>query len=90
MSFGNPAGFVFTQRERGMGNNDSDVNPINGNTEWFIVKDGDKIAHIDAGMYLQFPAGNASIGDLLWFDNDKKWCSRRKRGRYFGCNCFVV
>lgn len=71
VSFGNPAGFVFTQDERGMGNNDSDVNPINGNSEWFIVKDGDKIAHIDAGMYLQFPAGNASIGDLLWFDNDK-------------------
>ena len=71
VSFGNPAGYIFTNREKGNGNNDSDANPATGSSEWFILGAGERIAHIDAGLYQQFPAGGASIGDLLWFDKDR-------------------
>lgn len=86
---GNPAGFVFSQTETGNGNNDSDINPMTGNSEWFVVTAGARLAHIDAGMYEQFTAGSASLGNLLWFDHNQNGIQELKEDGIAGVTVFL-
>ena len=50
---------------------DSDIFPGTRQTDYFGVVAGDRLTGIDAGIYLTTPAGSASIGDFVWYDNNE-------------------
>ncbi|MEA5534016.1 SdrD B-like domain-containing protein [Crocosphaera sp. XPORK-15E] len=50
-----PAGFVFTQADKGTDDKDSDANPTNGMTPVVTLKSGDNNLTLDAGIYNPTP-----------------------------------
>ncbi len=73
-----PAGFVFTKQDAvgtgapGSGTDgttDSDVNPATGRTATITLGAGQNITSVDAGITQGTPAGTASLGNRVWYDN---------------------
>ena len=59
-----PGGYEITyQDELGNETNDSDINPLNGMSDFVSVSNGDFYDNLDGGLYQP-----ASIGDFVWND----------------------
>jgi SdrD B-like domain/Secretion system C-terminal sorting domain len=75
-----PAGFVFTGQDASGtgapgsgtdGTNDSDVKPTTGRTAPITLGAGQNITSVDAGITQGTPAGTASLGNRVWYDNGR-------------------
>jgi SdrD B-like domain/Secretion system C-terminal sorting domain len=75
-----PLGFVFTNQDASGsgapgsgtdGTNDSDVKVSTGRTSTITVGAGQNITSVDAGITQGIPAGTASLGNRVWYDNGR-------------------
>ncbi|MGE5681177.1 MAG: SdrD B-like domain-containing protein [Bacillota bacterium] len=70
-----PPELTFTEQNAGNGNNDSDPNPLDGETGYIIILGANASEeHVDAGLIPGEDGGNeennGSIGDLVWCDEN--------------------
>ena len=67
LDFHLPSGFLFSPKDVGADNIDSDADPITGSTIETTLSAGENDFTWDAGMYM---GAQASIGDYVWLDLD--------------------
>lgn len=71
VGFTPPVGLGFSPNVGGVTDpNNSDANPITGQTAPFTVNPGDQITSIDAGLS-PLPTTVGSLGDRVWYDTDQ-------------------
>ncbi|MFM9909253.1 MAG: SdrD B-like domain-containing protein, partial [Chitinophagaceae bacterium] len=65
-----PAGYTVSPQDAGANNLlDNDMSTITFKTSPLNLPAGIRNTTIDAGLYQSSPAGNARLGDKVWFDN---------------------
>jgi hypothetical protein len=62
-----PAGFVFSPKDIGADNLDSDPDPSTGKTGTYVISGGNTNLTVDAGIF----STRAALGDYVWFDANK-------------------
>lgn len=68
VGFTPPVGLMFSPNNGSLNNpSNSDVNPLSGMTNTFVVNAGDEITEVDAGLYSQ-PVILGALGDKVWND----------------------
>jgi hypothetical protein len=65
VAFGAPAGFVFTLRDTGPDDSDSDASRTTGRTGGYTLGHGEANLTVDAGLYRP-----AALGDFIWIDTN--------------------